>query len=168
LFIPEEIPALPASWETEWRDLTFEELAFEIMSLYVSRDEIPADDLKDIIQRSYSTFRHAERTPLVELEKDLHLLELFHGPTFAFKGSFPCLCCWIVLILFRCCPSTSWKHFRVLLDPHECWQNWQGPPSSDRCRVSNTAFSTILDHLADFSKCYLRRYWLRRYLRSAR
>jgi threonine synthase len=89
LFIPEEIPALPASWETEWRDLTFEELAFEIMSLYVSRDEIPADDLKDIIQRSYSTFRHAERTPLVDLEKDLHLLELFHGPTFAFKGSFP-------------------------------------------------------------------------------
>ncbi|KAJ5306176.1 hypothetical protein PENANT_c024G05259 [Penicillium antarcticum] len=85
LFIPEEIPALPASWETEWRDLTFEELAFEIMSLYVSRDEIPADDLKDIIQKSYSTFRHAERTPLVELEKDLHLLELFHGPTFAFK-----------------------------------------------------------------------------------
>lgn len=57
------------------------------MSLYISPDEIPSDDLKDIIQRSYATFRHPERTPLVELDPkaNLHLLELFHGPTFAFK-----------------------------------------------------------------------------------
>ncbi|PLN83228.1 threonine synthase [Aspergillus taichungensis] len=87
LFIPEEIPSLPANWESEWRDLSFEDLAFQIMSLYVSSSEIPPEDLKDIIKRSYSTFRHPERTPLVELDakKHLHLLELFHGPTFAFK-----------------------------------------------------------------------------------
>lgn len=87
LFIPEEIPALPASWETEWRDLSFEDLAFQIMSLYISPSEIPPNDLKDIIKRSYATFRHPERTPLVELDskQNLHLLELFHGPTFAFK-----------------------------------------------------------------------------------
>ena len=87
LFIPEEIPTLPASWESEWRDLSFEELAFKIMSLYISESEIPSEDLKDIINRSYATFRHPERTPLVELDgkRNLHLLELFHGPTFAFK-----------------------------------------------------------------------------------
>lgn len=87
LFIPEQIPSLPANWETEWRDLSFEDLAFQIMSLYVSESEIPSNDLKDIIKRSYSTFRHPERTPLVELDakKNLHLLELFHGPTLAFK-----------------------------------------------------------------------------------
>ena len=87
LFIPEHIPALPANWESEWRDLSFEDLAFRIMSLYVSESEIPANDLKDIIKRSYSTFRDPERTPLVELDgkKNLHLLELFHGPTLAFK-----------------------------------------------------------------------------------
>ncbi|QGA22022.1 hypothetical protein EYB26_009736 [Talaromyces marneffei] len=87
LFIPEQIPELPAGWETEWRDLSFEDLAFKIFSLYISTSEIPSDDLKDIIRRSYSTFRHEQRTPLVELSKDkkLHLLELFHGPTFAFK-----------------------------------------------------------------------------------
>lgn len=87
LFIPEAIPSLPPSWETEWRDLSFEDLAFRIMSLYVSPTEIPPEDLKDIIKRSYSTFRHPERTPLVELdaERNLYLLELFHGPTFAFK-----------------------------------------------------------------------------------
>lgn len=87
LFIPEEIPSLPPSWESEWRDLSFEDLAFRIMSLYVSPTEIPPEDLKDIIKRSYSTFRHSERTPLVELDakQNLYLLELFHGPTFAFK-----------------------------------------------------------------------------------
>jgi threonine synthase len=35
LFIPEEIPSLPSSWESEWRDLSFAELAHRIMSLYV-------------------------------------------------------------------------------------------------------------------------------------
>jgi threonine synthase len=87
LFIPEEIPSLPSSWESEWRDLSFEDLAFRIISLYVSPSEIPPEDLKDIIKRSYSTFRHPERTPIVELDakKHLYLLELFHGPTFAFK-----------------------------------------------------------------------------------
>ena len=57
------------------------------MSLYISPSEIPAEDLKDIINRSYSTFRHPERTPVVELDgkQNLYLLELFHGPTFAFK-----------------------------------------------------------------------------------
>ncbi|KAL2008718.1 hypothetical protein VTN00DRAFT_6912 [Thermoascus crustaceus] len=87
LFIPEQIPSLPDNWESEWRDLSFEDLAFRIISLYVSPSEIPPEDLKDIIKRSYSTFRHPERTPLVELDakKNLYLLELFHGPTFAFK-----------------------------------------------------------------------------------
>ncbi|KAL1983109.1 hypothetical protein VTN96DRAFT_439 [Rasamsonia emersonii] len=87
LFVPEQIPSVPASWESDWRNLSFEDLAFQIVSLYVSPSEIPPEDLKDIIRRSYSTFRHPERTPLVELDRtrNLYLLELFHGPTFAFK-----------------------------------------------------------------------------------
>ncbi len=81
LFIPEEVPSLPASWESDWRNLSFKDLAFQILSLYISRSEIPENDLKDIIKRSYSTFRHKDVTPLVELdgEKKLYLLELFHG-----------------------------------------------------------------------------------------
>ncbi|PQE16253.1 threonine synthase protein [Rutstroemia sp. NJR-2017a WRK4] len=87
LFIPEEIPSLPQDWQTRWKDLSFSELAYEILSLYISSSEIPPADLKEIIKRSYSTFRAPETTPLVPLnEKDnLYLLELFHGPTFAFK-----------------------------------------------------------------------------------
>jgi threonine synthase len=60
-------------------------LAFEILSLYISPSEIPAADLKDIIHRSYATFRAPETTPLVHLNDNTYLLELFHGPTFAFK-----------------------------------------------------------------------------------
>jgi threonine synthase len=84
LFIPEEIPALPGSWALDWRDLTFEELAFELLSLYISPSELPSEGLKDIIRRSYSTFRHPDVTPLVHLDekKHLYLLELFHGRKF--------------------------------------------------------------------------------------
>lgn len=85
LFIPEEIPTLPSDWVSKWKDLEFVDLAYELMSLYISPSEIP--DLKDIIRRSYSTFRAPNVTPLHTLDasQNLHLLELFHGPTFAFK-----------------------------------------------------------------------------------
>jgi threonine synthase len=87
LFIPEEIPCLQPDWQSKWKDLSFSELAFEILSLYISPSEIPPADLKELINRSYSTFRAPETTPLVPLDQanNLYLLELFHGPTFAFK-----------------------------------------------------------------------------------
>ncbi|PNS18462.1 Threonine synthase [Sphaceloma murrayae] len=87
LFIPEEIPSLPSDWQTKWASHSFQELAFEIFSLYISPSEIPPADLKEIVNRSYSTFRSQEVTPVITLDesKNLHLLELFHGPTFAFK-----------------------------------------------------------------------------------
>jgi threonine synthase len=87
LFIPEEIPSLPENWKNDWTDLSFEDLAFEILSLYISPTEVPHDALKDIIRRSYSTFRPPEVTPTVTLDsnRNIHFLELFHGETFAFK-----------------------------------------------------------------------------------
>ncbi|KAK7202421.1 tryptophan synthase beta subunit-like PLP-dependent enzyme [Myxozyma melibiosi] len=87
LFIPAAIPTLPADFLTTWKDLSFEDLAFNVFSLYISADEIPAADLKNLIAASYSTFRSDTVTPLVPLDKarKLYLLELFHGPTYAFK-----------------------------------------------------------------------------------
>ncbi|KAK3944549.1 tryptophan synthase beta subunit-like PLP-dependent enzyme [Diplogelasinospora grovesii] len=84
LYIPESIPDIHDQLE-QWKDLPFAELAYNVLSLYISPSEIPAEDLKDIINRSYSTFRVPEITPLVRLQGNIHLLELFHGPTFAFK-----------------------------------------------------------------------------------
>jgi threonine synthase len=87
LFIPHSIPQLPVDFLSSWRNLSFQELALKIMQLYVSEDEIPTEELQDLIARSYSTFRNQEVTPLVELlgDEKLYLLELFHGPTYAFK-----------------------------------------------------------------------------------
>ena len=93
LFICEEIPAIPDAWNSEGKDTTnwlkwdFQRLAFEIFSLYIDSEEIPSDDLREIVRKSYATFRAPEVVPLVCLdeEKGLWLLELFHGPTFAFK-----------------------------------------------------------------------------------
>lgn len=86
LFHPHQVPDVGSRY-LEWKDLSFAELAFQVIRLYVDDHEISNEELKSIVDRSYATFRHPETVPLVSLDekKDLHLLELFHGPTFAFK-----------------------------------------------------------------------------------
>ena len=82
LLLPETIvPATPAEI-AEWRGLSYQELALAVISRFV--DDIPAPDLKELIDRSYATFSHPEITPLVEVD-GLQVMELFHGPTLAFK-----------------------------------------------------------------------------------
>ncbi|HSH14033.1 MAG TPA: threonine synthase, partial [Desulfurivibrionaceae bacterium] len=82
LLLPETItPATPAEM-AEWRQLSYPELAFAVISRFV--DDIPSADLRELIDRSYAAFTHPEITPLVEVD-GLHILELFHGPTLAFK-----------------------------------------------------------------------------------
>jgi len=72
--------------QRSWKDLSYTELAFRIISLYISSCEIPAADLKAMIDRSYSTFRAKDVAPLVHLQdNNLYLLELFHGPSYSFK-----------------------------------------------------------------------------------
>ena len=85
LYLPSAIPQLPKDFLSKWADLSFNELAFEILRLYINENEIPNADLKDLITRSYSTFRSSEVTPLKKLDDNLYILELFHGPTYAFK-----------------------------------------------------------------------------------
>lgn len=87
LFVPSTIPKLNTTVLEEWEHLSFNELAYEVMRPYISRDEIPESDLRDLISKSYSSFRSTQVTPLKELNKKqgLYLLELFHGPTYAFK-----------------------------------------------------------------------------------
>lgn len=87
LFIPSQIPKLADNFLNEWSDLSFQELAFKIMRLYIKESEIPNEDLLKLVEKSYSTFRADDVTPLVKIdsEKNLYLLELFHGPTYAFK-----------------------------------------------------------------------------------
>lgn len=84
LLVPSEIPVVPASTLKEWQQLSYQELVLAIFSYYTN-GEIPEDELKEMVYASYATFRDPEVTPVRKLTDDLYLLELFHGPTFAFK-----------------------------------------------------------------------------------
>ena len=57
----------------------------EVLSLYISNEEISREELKVLVDKSYRSFRHPDVTPLKKLNDNLFVLELFHGPTFAFK-----------------------------------------------------------------------------------
>ncbi len=82
LILPRTIPRIGADTFNSWLELSYEELAFEIMSRFI--DDIPSSDLRDLINSSYSTFSSTNITPLSH-QGSLHFLELFHGPTLAFK-----------------------------------------------------------------------------------
>lgn len=82
LLLPESIPTIGDEELESWRGLSYQQLAFKIISRFV--DDIPADDLRNLIERSYSSFSHPEVTPLVKAG-NLYILELFHGVTLAFK-----------------------------------------------------------------------------------
>jgi len=84
LIIPEHIPVVPQDQLKAWEQLSYQDLMFEIFSLYTN-GEIPDEDLKALIQDSYATFRSPDVTPIHTINPSLHILELFHGPTFAFK-----------------------------------------------------------------------------------
>ena len=53
--------------------------------LHPNRANVSKDELRALVEKSYSTFRHPDITPLKKLTETTYILELFHGPTFAFK-----------------------------------------------------------------------------------
>ena len=82
LLVPNELPFVGSNLD-KWRLLSFTELSLEIMLLFTS-GRIPREELMSMVKQSYTSFRHPEITPVKSVGK-LHILELFHGPTFAFK-----------------------------------------------------------------------------------
>lgn len=84
LLVPKHIPQLSADTLQKWQQLSYSELALEIFSLYVN-NEIPRNELKQLVDDSYATFRDDAVTPVKRLNDGTYVLELFHGPTFAFK-----------------------------------------------------------------------------------
>jgi len=82
LFVPAKLPDLSGRL-SEWRKLGYEDLAFEFLSLFA--DDIPPAELRAMIAATYAGFDAAERAPMRKLSDDLWVLELFHGPTLAFK-----------------------------------------------------------------------------------
>jgi len=85
LAIPEKYPKIETDQLEAWRNLSYQSLAFEILSRFI--DDIPPKDLRGIVDRTYTSesFGSPEITPLKTLEPGLHILSLSNGPTLAFK-----------------------------------------------------------------------------------
>ncbi len=85
LYLPDAYPQLTRQQLESWRSLTYADLAARVLDLFI--DDIPADDLRSLVEETYSAevFGTDEITPLTRLDADISLLELSNGPTLAFK-----------------------------------------------------------------------------------
>ncbi len=81
LLVPNEIPDVRGRLD-DWRGLSYVELAFEVMRLFAT--DIPEDDLAGLVERAYRETFDGGVAPISRVG-DLHVLELWHGPTLSFK-----------------------------------------------------------------------------------
>jgi threonine synthase len=84
LFVPEQLPKFSTEEIASWAELSYEELALKIITPFVG-GSIPEQDLRQLIEKSYAGFRHEAIAPLVQAGHNQWILELFQGPTLAFK-----------------------------------------------------------------------------------
>ncbi len=84
LYLPQSWPQLTADEIAGFAGRPYADVAFDIIGRF-TEGEIPEEALRNIVDGAYSSFRHPSVTPLVELEPNHFVLELFHGPTLAFK-----------------------------------------------------------------------------------
>ena len=84
LYVPQSWPALSREAIAGFAGKPYAEVAVEVLKPFVG-DSIPEADLARMAREAYGTFRHPATAPLVQLDANLFVLELFHGPTLAFK-----------------------------------------------------------------------------------
>jgi threonine synthase len=82
LYVPESWPTLPDGWS---EPRPYVELAGQVLWPYVEGSPLSRTDLDQMVAEAYATFDHPDVCPLVEIEPGLCVVELFHGPTLAFK-----------------------------------------------------------------------------------
>jgi threonine synthase len=84
LYVPENLPRFTVEEIASWAGLPYHELAFRVMRPFVA-GSIPDADFKKILEETYGVFAHSAIAPLRQLNGNEWVLELFHGPTLAFK-----------------------------------------------------------------------------------
>lgn len=84
LYLPEAWPTLSKAQITAMRGMSYVDTAVEVMAPFVE-GTLTRDELRGLCAQAYGRFSHAAVTPLVQLDGQHWLLELFHGPTLAFK-----------------------------------------------------------------------------------
>ena len=84
LYVPETLPTFSKEEIASWAGLSYADLAFKVIKPFV--EECISDaDLKSMIDETYAVFKHDAVAPLVQIDSNEFVLELFHGPTLAFK-----------------------------------------------------------------------------------
>ncbi len=84
LYVPESWPTLTPDQIAGFAGKPYAEVAAEVMAPFMG-DTVPAEDLRELLARAYAPFRHPATAPLVQTGPNDFILELFHGPTLAFK-----------------------------------------------------------------------------------
>ncbi|MCU4654007.1 threonine synthase [Roseibacterium sp. SDUM158016] len=84
LYVPAEVPVMAPGDIAALAGLSYEEVAFRVMRPFIG-DAFTDEEFADLIARAYAGFGHEARAPLKQLQPNHFLLELFHGPTLAFK-----------------------------------------------------------------------------------
>jgi len=84
LYVPERWPTLAPDVATRLAGARYQDVAVEVMAPFVE-GSLTRDELADLVERAYASFDDPAVVPLRPLEDGLQLLELFHGPTLAFK-----------------------------------------------------------------------------------
>src|SRR6056297_251452 len=84
LYLPQSIPHMSFAEIAALDGQSYEEVAFRVMRPFIG-DAFTDDEFREIIARAYAGFGHVARAPLKQLDSGHFLLELFHGPTLAFK-----------------------------------------------------------------------------------
>ena len=84
LYVPETVPTMTHSEIAALAGLPYEEIAYRVMRPYIG-DTFGDVEFKVLLSNAYKGFGHTARAPLVQLGPNHFLLELFHGPTLAFK-----------------------------------------------------------------------------------
>ena len=82
LLLPEYLPQVSREKVCSWYNLSFQYLATDILDLFI--DDLSRQEIEDLVERSCSTFRHPQVTPVTQ-RGEVYILELFHGPTLAFR-----------------------------------------------------------------------------------
>ncbi|MEM6461470.1 MAG: threonine synthase [Pseudomonadota bacterium] len=84
LYVPQHWPQLSTTKIRNLRGKSYESIAFEVLYPFVE-GELSASTFREMIDAAYATFRHPAVVPLVQTGDNSFVMELFHGPTLAFK-----------------------------------------------------------------------------------
>jgi threonine synthase len=109
LYVPDRLPDLGTITLRSYAGLPYSEIAARVVSLFAG-ECFPAAELLRLAGEAYSRFRHAAVAPLVQLDETLWLLELFHGPTLAFKD----LALQLVGLLFDAALARRREHVTIV------------------------------------------------------